>query len=218
MGILSFSIPDDILNYIPVYVVIFEFEPSKGYSTGRIIRCNKAASDIIGYTEEEMKNMGYHFLEMVIHPEDIKHYNNAISLLLNSEEKEYHNIIRLKPKKTNSFIPFNCICRIIYPIESDKPLYFICSFTHSDFENKNGYPDNNRNNYIESLKIIEYLSPREKEIAKLLTKGKTDKQIAEYLNISHLTVKTHRSKIKKKCKTHSTPELIHFLLSNNKMF
>ena len=194
-----------------MYFTIFEFDPSKGYSTGRIIRCNKEASDIVGYTEDEMKRMGFTFFEQVIHPEDIKHYNKAITLLLSSEEKEYVNFLRLKPKKSGNYISVKCCCRIILPIELDKPLHFICSFIPKKVEEENDYPPNDSN---DKNSFLEKLSPRERKIADLLAKGKTDKQIAEHLNISHLTVKTHRFNIKKKCNAHSTPELIHFLLSN----
>ena len=211
MDSLYFTIPDDILDYIPMHFTIFEFDPSKGYSTGRIVRCNKEASDIVGYTESEMIRMGFRFFEQAIHPEDIKHYNEAISLLLNSEEKEYINFLRVKPKKSDHYISFKCCCRILLPIELDKPLHFICSFFPKKFEEENGYLLNDSNG---KNSFLERLSSREKKIADLLTKGKTDKQIAEHLNISHLTVKTHRFNIKKKCNAHSTPELIHFLHSN----
>lgn len=206
-----FTIPDDILNYIPMYFTIFEFDPSKGYSTGRIVRCNKEASDIVGYTEDEMKGMGFSFFEQAIHPEDIKHYNEAINSLLNSEEKEYINFLRVKPKRSNHYISFKCCCRILLPIELHKPLHFICSFFPKKLEEE--YADI-PNDSIGKNSFIERFSSREKEIADLLIKGRTDKQIAEHLNISHLTVKTHRFNIKKKCNAHSTPELIHFLHSN----
>jgi len=42
------------------------------------------------------------------------------------------------------------------------------------------------------------LTPREKEIALLVSQGKTSQQIAEILNISKNTVDTHRRKLRKK--------------------
>lgn len=42
------------------------------------------------------------------------------------------------------------------------------------------------------------LSPRENEIAQLITQGKRQKEIAVELNISVETVKTHAKKIRKK--------------------
>lgn len=57
------------------------------------------------------------------------------------------------------------------------------------------------------------LTEREKEIATILTKGKTYKQIAEELHISMPTVKTHASNIYKKCGVKSRSELTILLIS-----
>lgn len=58
-----------------------------------------------------------------------------------------------------------------------------------------------------------HISEREKEIATLLIEGKTYKQISEQLFISISTVKSHTSKIYKKCGVKNRNELSH-LLSN----
>jgi DNA-binding NarL/FixJ family response regulator len=39
--------------------------------------------------------------------------------------------------------------------------------------------------------ILDRLTPREKEIASLVAQGKTDKEIAEELHLSHRTVECH---------------------------
>lgn len=57
------------------------------------------------------------------------------------------------------------------------------------------------------------LTEREKEIATVLTKGLTYKQIAEELHISIPTVKTHASNIYKKCGVKSKSELILLLIN-----
>lgn len=57
------------------------------------------------------------------------------------------------------------------------------------------------------------LTPREKEIAMFLLKGVTYQEIADSLFISLPTVKTHSSKIYKKCSVKSRTELIYLLTS-----
>ncbi len=57
------------------------------------------------------------------------------------------------------------------------------------------------------------LTEREKEIATILTKGKTYKQISEELHISMPTVKSHASNIYKKCGVKSRSELTVLLIS-----
>lgn len=56
--------------------------------------------------------------------------------------------------------------------------------------------------------ISEILTSKEKEILALLTKGLTGKEIAEELNISFHTVRTHRNNILKKTSCANTTELI----------
>ena len=52
------------------------------------------------------------------------------------------------------------------------------------------------------------LTPREREILQLIAEGKSNKDIANLLNLSLYTVETHRSNILEKLNLHSVPELI----------
>jgi two-component system response regulator NreC len=52
------------------------------------------------------------------------------------------------------------------------------------------------------------LTPREREILQLIAEGKSNKDIANLLNLSVYTVETHRSNILEKLNLHSVPELI----------
>ncbi len=54
------------------------------------------------------------------------------------------------------------------------------------------------------------LTPREREIIKLIAQGKTSKQIASNLNLSVFTVSNHRKHICKKFNLHSTAQLVAF--------
>ncbi|WKL46294.1 response regulator transcription factor [Flavobacterium pectinovorum] len=67
----------------------------------------------------------------------------------------------------------------------------------------------------EDLDRIPSLSRREKDIALLLSKGKSTQEIADELFLSFLTVQTHRRNILQKYKVKNVAELITFLLKNN---
>jgi two-component system, NarL family, response regulator NreC len=54
----------------------------------------------------------------------------------------------------------------------------------------------------------ELLTPREREILQLVAEGKSNKDIANSLNLSLYTVETHRSNMMEKLNLHSVPELI----------
>lgn len=52
------------------------------------------------------------------------------------------------------------------------------------------------------------LTSREREILQLLGEGKSNKDVAQMLNLSPYTVETHRSNVMEKLNLHSVPELI----------
>ena len=54
----------------------------------------------------------------------------------------------------------------------------------------------------------ELLTAREREILQLIAEGKSNKDIANMLNLSPYTVETHRGNILEKLNLHSVPELI----------
>ena len=67
----------------------------------------------------------------------------------------------------------------------------------------------------EDLERIPALSRRERDIALLLSQGKSTQEIADDLFLSFLTVQTHRRNILQKYKMKNVAELIAFLLKNN---
>ncbi len=59
------------------------------------------------------------------------------------------------------------------------------------------------------------LTPREKEIVKLLCSGKTTSEISEYLFISYKTVESHRTNIFKKAGVHNIAELVIWAIKHH---
>ena len=63
---------------------------------------------------------------------------------------------------------------------------------------------------MEEIKLhSKILTKRESEILKLLSEGCKNKKISEILNISPLTVKTHRQVLMRKFQVKNCAELIH---------
>ncbi|HKX32111.1 MAG TPA: response regulator transcription factor [Blastocatellia bacterium] len=58
------------------------------------------------------------------------------------------------------------------------------------------------------------LTSREREVMQLLAEGKSNKEVADILNISVKTVETHRSRIMTKLKLHSMNDLVRYALRN----
>lgn len=63
-----------------------------------------------------------------------------------------------------------------------------------------------RDHHVEDS--YDLLTPREREILQMVAEGKSNKDIANQLNLSVYTVETHRSNMMEKLNLHSVPELI----------
>jgi len=59
------------------------------------------------------------------------------------------------------------------------------------------------------------LTAREREIVQLLAEGKSNKEVANALNISVKTAETHRTNIMNKLDLHSISELVRYAVRNN---
>lgn len=55
---------------------------------------------------------------------------------------------------------------------------------------------------------FDLLTPREREVLQLVAEGRSNKDVAQLLNLSVYTVETHRSNIMEKLNLHGVPELI----------
>jgi two-component system response regulator NreC len=60
--------------------------------------------------------------------------------------------------------------------------------------------------------VFSVLSPREREVLQLMAEGKTNRQIAETLNVSLKTVETHRQQIMNKLEIHNIVELTKYAI------
>lgn len=61
---------------------------------------------------------------------------------------------------------------------------------------------------------IDLLTAREREVLQLIAEGKTNKDIANQLNLSVYTVEAHRSRLMEKLNLHSTGDLVRFAMRN----
>jgi DNA-binding NarL/FixJ family response regulator len=59
---------------------------------------------------------------------------------------------------------------------------------------------------------IDLLTGREREVLQLIAEGKTNKEIAQALNLSVYTVDAHRGRIMEKLNLHSTGEIVRFAM------
>lgn len=89
--------------------------------------------------------------------------------------------------------------------------YFNSDVTRALVSNANTFSSTN---ILEKSPLLDELTPREKEIIKLISQGLTNTQIGEKLFISPRTVDTHRTNIMKKLNIHNVASLIRFAFKN----
>jgi len=62
------------------------------------------------------------------------------------------------------------------------------------------------------------LTDREKEVLQLLAEGRSNKDVAQLLNLSVYTVETHRTRIMQKLNLHNTAELVLYAVRKKLIF
>jgi DNA-binding NarL/FixJ family response regulator len=77
-----------------------------------------------------------------------------------------------------------------------------------------GYLETERTG-AKSVKRVQALTPREKEVLHLVAEGKSNKEVAADLNISIKTAEAHRINIMRKLNAHSVVELVKYAMRNN---
>lgn len=61
---------------------------------------------------------------------------------------------------------------------------------------------------------VDLLTSREREVLQMIAEGKTNKEIANSLQLSVYTVEAHRGKIMEKLNLHSTGDIVRFAIRN----
>jgi DNA-binding CsgD family transcriptional regulator len=61
---------------------------------------------------------------------------------------------------------------------------------------------------------VERLTPRERDVLRLLADGRSNKDIAGALHISPKTAETHRARLMAKLNVHSIVELVRYAIRN----
>ncbi len=73
--------------------------------------------------------------------------------------------------------------------------------------------DSEREKHGETLRRLDTLTPRERQVLDLVVTGETNKSIAHRLKISEKTVEIHRAKVMRKMRARSLASLVHMAVS-----
>lgn len=178
----------------------------------RHIWTNNNYSNIIGYTDAEMKQMGPEWAKNNYHPEDIQILQERIDYFLENKGEGYSGVYRIKHKKGHwVWVYSNCV---VFK-RNDKGFPELILGISIDFSDnfktmkqfKELYQENQQ---LKNDLLISRLTKREKEVIGHIAEGKTTHQIADELNISIHTANNHRKNILRKMHLHIIAELTHF--------
>lgn len=201
-----------IVNSLPALVYINELEHPNDPSSIKNVYLNQFGHDFIGYTREEIDELGSQFFQRIIHPDDLEvipvtvHAEN--SRITNSCLVSMHRL-QAKGEKEYHWHYDHGITFDYFPDGSSRQA-MVVSVNVTDTittQNQLNAPLKEISQLKYTLKLSA-LTSREKEVLHLITKGKTDKEISTQLFISVNTAKKHRTNIIHKAEVKNTAELV----------
>lgn len=205
---------EEILDKIPALVYINEVDETGSPNSFRNVWMNKRAMDFLGHTQEEITQMGANFVNNYIHQDDQIVIPRSVDLHFGKVSESFYTFIyRLKGKfhKEYKWLYGFCYNLRNHPNGSPKQSLNInldiSNNIHSDDQLISLLREVNRLKHELKLKS---LTRREKEILKLIAKGKTNREVGKSLNISEATSKTHRNKILKKLELRNSAAIATF--------
>jgi DNA-binding CsgD family transcriptional regulator len=205
----------NIFDLLPAVVYINELQKPGDPLSCRNIWTNKTGLDAVGYSQEDITQMGHRYFQEIIHPDDL----------------EILSIPNERQSGDTSISVTTCLQRVRYKDQSEYHWSYGHGVTISTFDDGSSRQllvvamditetMHTDNQLVAALKEIKQLksclrlitfTKREKEILTLIVKGKTDKFISEKLFISIKTAKKHRTNIIHKAGVKNTAELVALL-------
>lgn len=241
----SVSIKKDYLNYFELYIKqaenfavapYFWLIPDQENMT--LIAASDNIRTLTPYSKAEWVKKDSNFWMSNMHPEDQGFLGASISMAVKVQEtmteKRADSVrlniyCRMLDKNSN----FRWVL-IQFPKKYFNEYGEICStlilttdLTHLGIELKCMMtlidPSDNKFNFfsasIESQKFLQLdipsVSKREHQVLLLMTKGLNSPEIAKQLFLSYHTVENHKRNLRRKTKTKTSAELIHYVWSNN---
>ena len=223
----KFSFEKNMFDNVPCVAYILN------YQTHQYLFISEGCKSTFGYTSEEMVKNGPGFQLENLHPDDrvvisgklftkFIEYCHSLEAGVHKESRFSMNY-RYK-RKDNVYIQVLQQYVILETDEVGNPLlnFGICTditahkpdnkvvFSISHYNKKKGFKMVSSESFFNKSSII---SKRETEIVKHIHKGLSTSKIAEKLNISTSTVKTHRGNIFRKTNCKNSSELINYALA-----
>jgi DNA-binding CsgD family transcriptional regulator len=202
----------NIIKCIPEILFTVSLKPEDGFLSGCIEQCSEPAMQLIGFKESEMKRKGFQFFRQIMHPDDLRFYEEAARTLLKRKKKQYEAVYRVLPKNAEQYIFLKGHCRLLELDSHCKTAYFVNTMKIIPDTNDVGYSrETEIINPRNQLLIKKRLTTSNMRYAKLLVAGKSNKESAVLLFMTESAAKWQRAEIKRKLNISNTALLIQFL-------
>lgn len=183
-------------------------------TTGKIKIVNKAAIDLLEYTEEEFIGLP---MEKILSGESGNEIldNNDITEKL--KEQTVQNVYNTYYTRSNKAIPVSFSRSIMYDDKNKMIGKLYIAFHNTEWsQGQQELTEQISGNETRNIKTLGEipLTNRELEIIKLITEDLSNREIADKLFISVRTVETHRKNIMQKLHTKSVIALVHYAAQN----
>jgi len=208
----------DLLSSLPAIVYINEIQECGNPLSCRNIWSNKVALDYIGCTQEEITAMGYDFFVKYLHPDDLDVIPQAMGIMPQIKlNPVFVGMSRLRTKSNPKYhwtYGFGSVLETYADGSFRKMLSAVFVVSDEIHCEKQFHTLLKEVNQLKYQLKLSTLSSREKQVLHLITKGKTDKEIAQELYISFKTSKKHRNNIQKKLHLHNSAGLAAFAVES----
>lgn len=200
-----------VFDRLPIVLFITEWPKTGQPFTRRKIWMNETGLRVTGYTHEEIAQLGAGCFMQILHPDDRG--------ILAIPQREKHTAANFSPLVSVQRVRFKgqtdyhwsyCMAMITDTYFDGSPRQLlVVGMNFSEVICSIGQITElvNEINRKYNCSKLSCLTPREKEILRLITKGKTDKEIAELLFIDIVTAKKHRRNILHKMGARNSAEL-----------
>jgi DNA-binding CsgD family transcriptional regulator len=198
---------EKVIHEVPASIYLSDLE--KG-----VIWCNKTNEEALGYKLEEILQMGgMQYLAKVVHPEDQHIPSDSVSHYQHFSGAEFGGVFRARHKEKTEYKWFVGWAKAFAKDASGEVKSLICVDVdlspRMDTENQ-VIAALKENLKLKNQLLLKNLRKRELEVLTQLSKGLSTKAIAKNLNISVLTVQTHRRNIQKKLGSANIAEMVFF--------
>ncbi|MEX2477892.1 MAG: helix-turn-helix transcriptional regulator [Gracilimonas sp.] len=183
--------------------------------TLEMMHVNDKLTEVTGFHENEIQEMGTEYLENYLHPETLANISKFLPPIYSDMKKQdaFPFIQYVRQNKYADFTPFITFTK---STTYGSNLVICLSLKPGDFENMS--PKMEQIVEMDSFKLkhfkrFQQLSKREVEVLTLLAKGNNNPKIAKELYLSRHTVETHRKNIKRKLDLQNFRDLMRYAIA-----